>query len=352
MLKNLLVTLAIVWIALSGNCLAQNELMDLQHKVVNEAGINGYYSPDANGIYNPATLPEMGDYGFKSFAGASVGKTNLPTGTIDFITYGVSGKVTKNLFASLYLYNTTGNVTFNNAIPLAGSNLNAKVYSTELCFGYNVSKKLRVGAAIQNENGNSSLAFAGTPLASIRSSSDIDYRLGAQYRFDEKLKIGLVFANRIDNTNMTMHPAMSGLPTDLNFSGKYEITSWTPGIAYNPTQATQLFYSHRWNRYKNPSGAITRENFSYFGVQQYVTPEWNIKLAEWNNQPEASINFTNQKGWFGSLYYRKGADIPGFGASDTYFMTIGKYFGSEPQSEPEKPKVKKVAPSPNLVPDI
>jgi len=330
MFSRLWVILVLLFALIATPCFSQdltNDLGKIQGQINDNIGINGgYYVPDANGMINPATIPDMGEIGFQTCSSASVGKTNLPTGVVDFWTGGAMAKIGKNLFASGYIYSSTGQVILDNRIPLAGYGLDTRLDATEVCLGYKVSKKLSVGAAWQTENGSTNLSAGGANLANIRSESSMDYRIGAQYKLSDQWKVGTLFTNRTDKIHITAFPALTGAPDNIDLSGKYRSRSWIHGITFNPVRGTSLFYNQQFSEFRSPDGSTTNVNYPYWGIQQYITPEWNVKFEEWDSYPGLSVNYLNQQGWFGSIYYRKNKDLPGFGKSDTIFLTAGKYF--------------------------
>ena len=327
--KKFFMVCLVVGILLTRLAFAQDEsIFKLQQSFIDQAGINASYNTaDSNSPYNPATSPEIGDLGAKGNISTGFGTTNFSTGGIHFQYYGGAAEVpgAKGLFVSGYLYKTRGGFTFNREVPLSGCDLNATIDGTEICLGYKATPNLNIGVAIQKQEGNSYINFANNNLVSVHSASEGDCRYGAQYTAG-KLKLGAVYATRDDKVDMDIYPALTGAPQNIKMSGTCQTRAWTYGANYNISPATSVFYNQKNTEYTLPSGTATNESCTYYGVQQYILPELSLKLAEYDNFPELTLNYLDQKGWSGSFYYRKGKSVPGFGPSDTYFFGVGKYF--------------------------
>lgn len=310
---------------------AQGDVSELQYTIIQNTGTNGFQLPEValpDSTLNPASLTNMSQLGAKGFVSTLYGNTILSNGSIDMTFYSAGHRFKKWCF-NLNIYDSTSSrIGFLDTSPLAGTETSFRINATELCVAYSLDEKLSLGAAfIANQHCEMSLHTTDSHigLANGTSESTNNFRLGLQYKPDSRWTLGAVYSTRTDNINMTLYPEFSGLENPFSYNSAYTTNMFTAGAAYKLSESTTLFYNHQFTNVRGPS--TFERNFAYFGIQQQINKNFNIKLVSNDGTPEYHLNYFNQ-GFFTGLYYNEGGKDVEYlvGKPRKIFFWIGTYF--------------------------
>ena len=131
---------------------------------------------------------------------------------------------------------------------------------------YKLTDKLSVGAGVVAQYYQATLTKAvftgGNDATGKLSGSDwgYGYNLGASYKFNDQLKVGVGYRSKIDyNLSGTTKVADLGMYSDFNAKTATP-ESLTAGVAYKLNQTVELAYDTTWTRWSRLKSLVVNAN--------------------------------------------------------------------------------------------
>ena len=195
---------------------------------------------------------------------------------------------------------------------------------------YKLSDKLSVGAGVVAQYYQATLTKSvftgGNDATGKLSGSDwgYGYNLGASYKFNDQLKVGLGYRSKIDyNLSGTTKVADLGMYSDFNAKTATP-ESLTAGVAYKLNQAVELAYDTTWTRWSRLKSLVVNAHQNS-NLNDTTTFNWHDSFLH-----SVGANFTvNEKTLIrvGTAYEKdavtdanRGPRVPG---GDRVWTTLG-----------------------------
>lgn len=175
-------------------------------------------------------------------------------------------------------------------IPITGpASIEHDGTAVELSYAYRLNNQLDIGAAfVPHDSVESRLTLGTTVLGTGSAESNFQARLGALWHSaNKKLRVGAVYStDSIGAESRTTDRAGK-------WKGSFLQRSWTAGVSYDVRPGSTLFYNYQSLNFKGEGVDLDRPS-SYWGVQQFITPQVVLRYARATQGNEISLGYVGK----------------------------------------------------------